>query len=138
MKYKNKKPRIVMICALCLIAVILCIRYTGPIYSGSAAADLKEALESVYGPEYTAKPVDNGTEDMHFEIESKAFLRNWNLRQFFGLDCKYECRVVITTHTSDGSTHVRTITYQAVDPIGQDETYTRAGIDWDSKKEQTG
>ena len=138
MKQKNKKPRIVLICALCLMAVILCIRSTGPIHSGSAAADLKEALESVYGTEYTGKTVENGTEDMRFEIESTAFLRSRSLRAFFGLDDTYECRVVITTHTGEGSTHVRTISYQAVDPIGQDETYIRASIDWDSREERNG
>ena len=138
MKQKNKKPRIVLICILCLMAVILCIRNTGPVYSGSAVADLTEALEKEYGSEYTGKPVENGTEDMRFEIESTVFLRNRNLRAFLGLDDTYECRVVITTHTSDGSTHVRTITYQGVDPIGKDETYIRASIDWDSREEQNG
>lgn len=137
MKQNRKAPGILLLCVLCLLGAMLWTQSQKPFFSASAAADLTEALESRYGPEYTGKPVENGTEDMRFEIESTVFLRNWKLRFFFGLDCTYECRVVITTHMPDGTISVRTITYQAVDPIGHDEMYLRASIDWDSMQERT-
>ena len=136
MKKKMKMPRILLPCILCLTVCILCLRIIGPVYSSSAVSDLTEALESVYGPEYTGKKTENGTEDMRFEIEAKSVLRSWKLHQLLGMDYRYECRVVITTHASDGSTQVRTIAYQAADPMGQDEMYARATIDWNSRQEQ--
>lgn len=137
MKHKRKAPGILLLCALCLLGVMLWSQSQKPFYSASAIADLTEALESRYGPEYTGRQVENGTEDMRFEIESTVFLRNQALRSFFGLDDTYECRVVITTHSNDGSTGVRTIVYQAVDPMGCDEMYVRASIDWDSMEDRT-
>jgi hypothetical protein len=135
MKQKRKAPILLLI--LCLLASMLYIRIRGPVYSGSAVADLTEALEGVYGSEYAGKAVENGTEDMHFEIESKTFLRLWNLRQLLGLDCRYECRVVFTTHMEDGTTQTRTIIYQAVDPMQAEEIAIRASIDWASKTERS-
>lgn len=137
MKRKMKKPGMLLICVLGLMILILCIQSSRPFSSSSAVADLKEELEAVYGPEYIGRQVENGTEDMRFEIESTVFLRNQALRSFFGLDDTYECRVVITTHSNDGSTGVRTIVYQAVDPMGCDGMYVRASIDWDSMEERT-
>ena len=108
----------------------------GPYSSGSAVADLKEELETVFGPEYTGKPVENGAEDMVFEVEPKSFLlTNWNLCQALGLDYKYECRAVFTTHTGQGETSVRTVTYQAVDPMGKAAAAERAHLIPESREE---
>ena len=101
--------------------------------SGSAVADLKLELESIYGSEYEGKNVENGTEDMRFEIEPKTcFLTNWNLRNAFALDYKYECRVIFTTHNKENS-EIRTLIYQATDPMGSEE---RANLDLNSKIEK--
>ena len=132
MTHKRKLPGILFLC-FCLAALLLCLEMGDPYYSGSAAADLTEALEEVYGPEYTGKPVENGTEDMDFEIESKTrFLRN-----ALGFDHKYECRVIFTTHSPDGSLPIRTVTYRATDPMGREEIDRRATIDWDSRQESS-
>ena len=110
----------------------------GPSSSGSAVADLMAELESIHGPEYTEKEVENGTEDMTFVVEPQTwFLTNWNLREMLGLDYAYECKVIFTTHTGEGRTLVRTITYQATDPMGKDATTARAHLDLDSKTETT-
>lgn len=130
MKNRRKLPGILLLCC-CLAALLLCLEMGDPYYSGSAAADLTEALEGVYGPEYTGKPVESGTEDMDFEIESQTrFLRN-----ALGLDHKYECRVIFTTHGPDGSVETRTVTYRATDPMGREEIDRRATIDWDSMQD---
>lgn len=132
MKNKRKLPGILFLC-FCLAALLFCLELGDPYCSASAAADLTEALEEVYGPEYTGKTVENGSEDMRFEIESKTrFLRNG-----LGLDHKYECRVIFTTHAADGSVQTRTVTYRATDPMGREEIDRRASIDWDSSQEAT-
>ena len=118
-----------------LVVICLCMG-VGPYSSGAAATDLREQMEEIHGPEYTGKPVEAGTEDMRFEILSKTwFATNWNLRNALGLDYKYECRVIFTTHTDSGET-VRTVTYTAIDPMGHENTETRAYLDLATKREQ--
>ena len=132
---KNKK--VIFWVALCLAVVFLLWLGIGPTSSGSAVADLKAELESIYGPEYTGKEVDNGTEDMTFVVEPKTwFLTNWNLRNGFSLDYEYECKVVFTTHIGE-QTKIRTITYRAIDPMGEKSQTERAHLDLDSKIEAT-
>ena len=133
---KNKFP----VLLLTLLVAVFVLRWAGvgSYSSASAVSDLKAELESIYGPEYTGKAMEQGTEDMTFEIEPKTwFLTNWNLRNSLGLDYEYECRVVFTTH-SDGKTETRTVTYQATDPMGKENGTERARLDLNSKIETTG
>lgn len=124
------------ILVLCLAIAVLLSAGIGPYSSGSAVADLKAELERIYGAEYTGKLVENGTEDMVFTIKPKSwFLTNWNLRDALGLDYRYECQVVFTTHTGGDEQLVRTVTYRAYDPMGQEDAWERAYLDSDSKVE---
>ena len=133
---KHKMP--VLILALVMAVLVLFWAGIGPYYSESAISDLKVELESIYGPEYTEKAVEKGTEDMAFEIEPKTWLlTNWNLRNSLALDYEYECKVIFTTHT-DGKTETRTVTYQATDPMGKENMTERARLDLTSKTETTG
>ena len=119
-----------------ILAAVLVLAGIGPYSGGSAVADLKAELESVYGPEYAGKVTAEGTEDMVFEITPKSFLlTNWNLRNALGLDYKYECRVIFTTHAGEGETSVRTVTYRAVDPMGKDSMTERAQLVTESREE---
>ena len=99
----------------------------GPYASSSAVSDLKAELEGIYGPEYT------GTESMEFVIKPKTWiLTNWNLRNALGLDYQYECRVIFTTQTAETTKITKTITYQAVDPMGAENMNVRAHLDIES------
>ncbi len=110
----------------------------GDYSSGSAVRGLKTELEAIYGTEYEGKNVENGTEDMVFVIEPKTcFLTNWNLRNAFGMDYKYVCKVIFTTYIDGSAKSVRTISYQAVDPMGEANSEIRAHLELDSKTETT-
>ena len=88
--------------------------------------------------EYLGKDVENGTEDMVFSVEPKTwFLTNWNLRNALSIDYEYECKVVFTTYVDGTIKSVRTITYQATDPMGAEKTAERAYLDLNSKMEKT-
>ena len=133
-----KRKLIVSFLVLCLIAAILCWVGVGSYSSSSAVRDLKTELEAIYGTEYTGKDIENGTEDMVFVVEPKTrFLTNWSLRNALGLDYEYECKVVFTTYVDGNAKSVRTITYQAVDPMGAEKTADRAYLDLSSKVEKT-
>ena len=132
-----KRKVILSVVVLCLIAAILRWVGVGSYSSSSAVRDLKAELETIYGTEYTGKNVDNGTEDMVFVVEPKSwFFTNWNLRKALSIDYKYECKVVFTTYVDGRAKTVRTITYQAVDPMGAEKTAERAHLDLDSKAEK--
>lgn len=108
--------------------------YTSP----SAVKDLEAELETIYGTEYTGKEIDNGTEDMVFIVEPKTwFLTNWNLRNALGLDYQYECRVMFTTCIGENAKTIRTITYQAIDPMGKENLTLRAYLKLESRMEET-
>ena len=131
-----ERKKMGLVLGLVLTVVLLLWLGIGPVSSGSAVADLKGELESIYGAEYTGKEVETGTEDMVFVVEPKTwFLTNWNMRNLFSLDYEYECRVIYTTHTGEGTTLVRTVTYQAVDPMGEASMTERAHLDLTSKTE---
>jgi hypothetical protein len=133
-----KRKLIVSVIVLCLIINILRLVGVGSYSSGAAVRDLKTELESIYGTEYTGKDIENGTEDMVFVVEPKTwFLTNWNLRNALSIDYKYECKVVFTTYVDGSTKSVRTITYQAVDPMGAEKTADRAYLDLSSKVEKT-
>ena len=133
-----KRQLIISFLVLCLFAAIFCWVGVGSYSSSSAVRDLKTELEAIYGTEYTEKDIENGTEDMVFIVEPKTrFLTNWNLRNALGLDYEYECKVVFTTYVDGSAKSVRTITYQAVDPMGAGKTADRAYLDLGSKAEQT-
>ena len=132
MKHKWLKMALV----LCVAATLLLCLGIGPYSSGAAVSDLKAELESIYGPEYTGKAVEGGTGDMVFEVEGKSwFLTDWNLRNALGLDYKYECRVTFTTHSRELGDSVTTVTYQAVDPMGRENTVIRAHLLPDSRED---
>ena len=133
-----KRKLFISFIALCLVVAVVCWMGVGYYSSSSAVRDLKTELESIYGTEYTGKDVDNGTEDMEFVVEPKTwFLTNWNLRNAFGIDYEYECKVIFTTYVDGSEKSVRTITYQAADPMGAEETAARAFLDLESKVETT-
>ena len=73
---------------------------------------------------------------MVFVVEPKTwFLTNWNLRNALSLGYKYECKVIFTTYVDGSAESVRTITYQAVDPMGVEKIIERVFLDLDSKVE---
>ena len=132
-----KRSHITAILILVLLFALLCWLGIGYYTSSSAVLDLSAELETIYGPEYTGKTTEEGTEDMVFVIKPKSFfLTNWNLRNALGMDYKYECQVIFSTHRSDDTNAVRTIIYQAYDPMGTAKIDSRAGLDLDSKEEQ--
>lgn len=131
-----KRKNLVWLLALLAAVFVLLWSGVGPYASDSAVLDLKAELESIHGPEYTGKAVENGTEDMEFEVVPKTWLlTNWNLRNTLGLDYEYECRVVFTTHTADNKTILQTITYHAVDPMGKENMTERAHLILDTRTE---
>ena len=136
----KKKTSIVVsvLLVLCLAIGILCWMGIGLKASSSAIRDLKAELETIYGAEYTEKNAENGTEDMVFVVEPKTwFLSNWNLRNALSIDYKYECKVIFTTYVDGRAESVRTITYQAIDPMGAEKIAGRAFLDLGSKVETT-
>ena len=133
-----KRKLIVSFIVLCLIVAMLCWAGVGSYSSSSAVRDLKTELEAIYGTEYTGKDIENGTEDMVFVVEPETwFLTNWNLRNALSLDYKYECKVIFTTCVEGSAESVRTITYQAIDPMGAEKIAERAFLDLGSKVETT-
>ena len=133
-----KRKIIVSFAVLSLIVAIVCWMGVGFYSSSSAVRDLKEELETIYGAEYTGKDVENGTEDMVFIVEPKTwFLTNRNLRNALSMDCEYECKVVFTTYADGSAKSVRTISYQAIDPMGAEKMAERAHLILDSRTEQT-
>ena len=133
-----KRKLMVSFAILCLVVAVVCWMGVGYYSSSSAVRDLKAELESIYGTEYTGKNVDNGTEDMVFVVEPKTwFLTNWNLRNALSIDYEYECKVVFTTYVDGISKSLRTITYQAFDPMDAEKMVERAYLDLDSKVETT-
>ena len=136
----KKKTTIVasVLLMLCLAIGILWWMGIGLKTSSSAVRDLKAELETIYGAEYTEKDVENGTEDMVFVVEPKTwFLTNWNLRNALSIDYKYKCKVIFTTYVDGSAESVRTITYQAVDPMGPENIEVRAHLVLDSIVEKT-
>lgn len=124
-------------CLFCLFLVtLLCLGGIGPYSSASAILDLEAELESIHGLEYKSKVGDSGTEDMEFVIEPKSWLlTNWNLRNAVGIGYKYECKVIYTNYDGENVVSVRTITYQAIDPMGAEHMTDRACLDLESKVE---
>ena len=133
-----KRKLIVSFIVLCLINAILCWVGVGSYSSGSPVRHLKTESEAIYGTEYTGKDIKHGTEDMVFVVEPKTWLlTNWNLRNALSMDYEYECKVVFTTYVDGSAKSVRTITYQAVDPMGAEKTADKAYLDLGSKVEKT-
>ena len=133
-----KRKLMVSFAILCLVVAVVCWMGVGYYSSSSAVRDLKAELESIYGTEYTGKDVDIGTEDMVFVVEPKTwFLTNWNLRNALSIDYEYECKVVFTTYVDGSTKSLRTITYQAFDPMDAEKMVERAYLDLDSKIETT-
>lgn len=133
-----KRKQIVSFVVLCFIFAIFCWAGVGPYSSSSAIQDLKKELETIYGTEYTGKNIENGTEDMVFVVEPKTwFLTNWNLRNTLSIDYKYVCKVIFTASIGGSVESVRTITYQAIDPMGAEKIAERAFLVLDSKAETT-
>lgn len=132
------KKWMISIAVICLLIGLVFWMGIGPYSSGSAVSDLKGELEKLYGPEYSGLPAENGAADMVFVVTPKTwFLTNWNLRNALGLDYRYECQVVFTTHTKENTKIIRTITYQGIDPMGKDHMTARAYLDLESIAETT-
>ena len=133
-----KRKLIASFVVLCLIVAILCWGGVGFYSSGSAVRDLKTELETIYGTEYAGKALENGTEDMVFVVEPKTWiLTDWNLRNALSMDYKYECKVVFTSYIDGRIKSIRTITYQAVDPMGAENGEVRAHLELNSISEKT-
>ena len=133
----KKRYRILILLGIFLLCALNWIGI-GYHYSGAAAYDLVEELESIYGEEYTGKEVEDGLEDMVFQIEPKTFfMTNWNLRRFFSKPYRYECTVIYTTYVDENTTKIRTITYQAVDPMGYENENAGANLIRQSMVENT-
>ena len=133
-----KRKLFISFVVLCLMVSVLCWMGIGYYSSSSAVRDLRTELETVYGTEYAGKATESGTEDMVFVVEPKTwFLTNWNLRNALGIDYEYECKVIFTTFVDGNVSCVRTITYQAIDPMGAEKTAVRAFLDLGSKTETT-
>lgn len=131
-----KRRLIVLFIVLCIIVTVLCWIGIGSYSSGSAVRDLRAELETIYGTEYTGKDLGNRTEDMEFVVEPKTwFLTNWNLRNTLSIDYEYECKVIFTTFVDGNIESVRTITYQAFDPMDAEKAAERAFLDLESKAE---
>ena len=134
---KSKKIVVLIpVISIVVIVLVICNLGIGYYRSGSAVRDLTEELTILYGEPYTGREVENGTEDMEFSVESGTFfLTDENFRYFWGLDYRYECKVIYTTYSNDETVSVRTITYDAVDPMGPDEQFDRAHLVMESAKE---
>lgn len=131
-----KRKIAVSIVLLCMFLAILSWGGIGSYSSSSAAQDLRAELARIYGAEYTERYTGSGTEDMLFIVEPKTwFLTNPWLRNALCLDYKYECKVVFTTYMDGAAKSVRTITYQAVDPMGAEKVAARAHLLLNSKAE---
>lgn len=129
---------IIALVVLCLVTTLLHCLGIGLYSSSSAVSDLKAELERIHGPEYTGKEAEKGTESMEFTVTSKTwFLTNWNLRNTLSLPYEYECQVIFTTQTPENTQITRTITYQAVDPMGAKNQTARAHLDLGSMTETT-
>ena len=128
------KKKWIAVLVVLLLAVAVKWMGVGVYSSDSAVLDLEEELYKLHGAAYTGRETDSGTEDMVFEVEAKTrFFTNWDLRHRLGLDYEYECRVIITAYTGGQVSHVRTITYRAVDPMGADKLTERAHLVLDSR-----
>ena len=133
-----KRKVIVSSIVFCLSIVVLSLVGIGFYSNSSAVRDLKTELESIYGTEYSGKEVEGGREDMVFVVEPKTwFLTNWNLRNALSMDYEYECKVIVTTSTNESVKSVKTITYHATDPMGEENMEMRAYLDLSSKVEKT-
>ena len=132
-----QRKLLVFLAISCLVVAVVCWMGVGYYSSSSAVQDLKAELESIYGMEYMGKEADNGREDMVFVVEPKTwFLTNWDLRNALRIDYEYECRVVFTTYVDESIANVRTVTYQAVDPMGTEKMAERAYLVLNSKIEE--
>lgn len=128
-----KRKHIPLLIAIILI-LILWMGIT-PHTSSSAVQDLTVALTELHGEPYVGREVEDGTEDMTFTIQcSTRFPTNFNLRRSLGLDYRYICKVIYTTHSPTGETHTRTVTYTGYDPMGNDQDTARAYIDVSTKR----
>ena len=133
-----KKKIFVFVAVLVMMIAFFCWAGIGFYSSGSAVRDLKIELEAIYGTEYKERDTETGTEDMAIFVEPKTwFLTDWNLRNALSMDYKYECKVVFTTRVDGSIRNIRTITYQAVDPMGSENGDIRAHLLLESKAETT-
>ena len=131
-----ERKKFIVLIPVIIIVLVICNLGIGYYRSGSAVRDLTEELTTLYGEPYTGCEVANGTEDMEFSIEPGTFfLTDESFRSFWGLDYRYECKVIYTTYSNDGTVSVRTITYDAVDPMGPSEQFDRAHLVMESVKE---
>ncbi|MBR5489683.1 MAG: hypothetical protein IKV79_00255 [Oscillospiraceae bacterium] len=133
-----KRKLITIFIVLCLIAAIIYLFGIGYYYSGSAAVDLKADLESIYGKEYTGKITETGTQDMVFSVEPQTwFLTDWNFRNAWSMDYKYKCSVIFTNYVDGNIVGIQRISYDGIDPMGEENAYIGAYLILESKSEET-
>ena len=133
-----KRKLITIFIVLCLIAVIIYLVGIGYYYSGSAAVDLKADLESIYGKEYTGKITETGTQDMVFSVEPQTwFLTDWNFRNAWSMDYKYKCSVIFTNYVDGNIVGIQRISYDGIDPMGEENADIGAYLILESKSEET-
>ena len=131
-----RRKLLIIFLLICMTVSVLGWIGVGYYSSSSVGVCLRTELEKIYGPEYTGKAVVNGTEDMVFTLETKSwFMTNWDLRNALGIDYKYECKVIFTNYVDGKIESVRTITYQAIDPMGVEEMTDSAYLNLSSKVE---
>ena len=120
--------------------LIVCLLFNwgiGPYSSGAAVRDLTVELKSIYGEPYTGRAVEDGTEDMEISVKTQNyFLTDWNFRRFWGWDYHYECKVIYTTYSNGEAVSIKTITYDAIDPMNFEEQWERAYLIIESVKEE--
>ena len=123
---KKPLPKILAAAGALLALAALCLEPFP--WSGSAAADLTEAMEALHGPAYAGREIaaadgDGGTvslrEDLAYSVElaSPVVPRGW-LAELLGLERAYVCRAVFT-RTPDGegggTAQTRVWTYTGLD-----------------------
>ncbi len=124
------KTVIRLLLVLVLLAAVLSWLGIGYRSSGSAVADLKEALAQIHGQPYTGRETETGTEDLVFSVTPATFFpSNYSVRWFFGWDYRYHCQVTHTVYPQGQDPLAETITYTGIDPMGEGTEFIRAYLE---------
>ena len=106
---KKQSRRILIAAAVLLVLLALCVKPFP--WSGSAAADLTEAMEAIHGAPYSGRVLsaldETGQtvslrEDLHYSVEpgQPFVLRSW-LAALLGRERSYVCQTVFTRSRVD-------------------------------------
>lgn len=108
---EKRSRRILTAAAVLIVLLVLCVEPFP--WSGSAAADLTEAMEAIHGTPYSGRvlspPDENGRavslrEDLGYSVEAGQpfVLRSW-LAAPLGINREYICQAVFTRYRVDES-----------------------------------